>query len=119
KDAFGLRGGASYWLNPKWEVLAGLGYDGNAVPDRTIDPALFDMDKVSASVGARVKLHDDKVTLALTYTHLFYLERTASVQARDMNGRRISFEPPSRNPDHGGRYSQTIGFVNLGLEYAF
>src|SRR5690606_25397020 len=51
--AVGVRAGASYWFNDAIEVFLGLGYDGNAVPDETLEPALLDFDDISAALGGR------------------------------------------------------------------
>ena len=51
-NGFGIRAGVSHWFTPGIEGFLGAGYDSNAVPDETIDPALMDMDKITASIVA-------------------------------------------------------------------
>ena len=49
-DGYAIRGGASYWVSKPIELFMGLA-DSNAVPDETLEPALFDTNKVTASLG--------------------------------------------------------------------
>ncbi|MEO1269052.1 MAG: outer membrane protein transport protein, partial [Myxococcota bacterium] len=78
EDAFGIRLGASYWLMERdLELIVGGGFDGNAIPDDRLEPALFDMNKFSASLGARYAFIE-QVALMVTATNLFYAERDTS-----------------------------------------
>ena len=117
-DTFGVRAGASYWLNDKTELAGGLSYDSSAVPDKSMDPTFIDMDKLIATVGGRFRLMDN-LQLNASYTHVHYFTRTVDVRERDAMGEGIAFDPPSVVPDHGGTYKQTIGLLNLGVEYQF
>lgn len=112
QDAFGVRAGGSYFVEPGLELYAGGGYDANAVPDDTIDAGLMDMDKLSASLGARWALRESGLAVAATYTQIFYFERTVAP-------RTTAYQPPSRHPDPAGTYRQSIGALNVGVEYAF
>ena len=118
-DAMGVRGGASYWVTPTVEAYGGLGYDGNAVPDATIEAALIDMGKVTASLGGKFTLLDNKLGLDLGYTHVFYFDRPVAARPRDAGGKQVSSLPPSKNPDGAGRYEQMIGVLSLQVEYSF
>jgi long-chain fatty acid transport protein len=111
--AFGVRGGASYWVLPELETYLGAGFDSNAVPDSTLEPALTDFAKISASGGARYAL-DETLAVALTYSHIFYL-------GRDTTGKSElpTLEAPSKTPDSGGEYTQTIGVVNVNAQVSF
>ncbi len=110
QDAFGVRAGASWWQSDALELFAGLGYDSNAVPDETLDPAFVDMDKLSAALGARYQL--GRYAVQATYTQFIYLERTTGTRAVDPMF-------PSRGPDSAGTYGQSVGALNLGVEAAF
>ncbi len=117
EDAFGVRAGASYHWQPGWEFYAGGGYDGNAVPDETLDPALMDMNKATVALGGRFRLTDG-VHLAPTFTQVIYFERTVEVQERNASGERTGgFASPSRQPDAAGVYNQSISLLNLNLEF--
>lgn len=107
EDTFGFRAGGSYWLDDKLELGGSLAYDSNAVPDDTIDPSLMDMDKVIATAQGRFDL-SERLRLAVAYTHVFYFSRDVAAQ--------MPLVGPSQVPDFQGSYSQTLGFISLGLE---
>lgn len=111
-DAFGIRAGVSHWFTPGVEVYVGAGYDSNAVPDETIDPALMDMNKFTAAIGGNFAL-TDRWNLAATFTQVFYAERDVKVE----NVR--SFEAPSAQPNAAGVYDQSISVLNVYTQYAF
>lgn len=118
-DAFGLRAGASYWVRPSYEVFAGVGYDGNAVPDETIDAGLMDMQKVTWSVGGRIGLLGNRLGVTASWLEVFYFDRTVPAPPRDADGKLMTADPPTRVPSGAGSYSQWVGVLTLGLEYAF
>ncbi len=118
QDTYGARVGGSYWLDQDKELVAGLSYDSNAVPDKSMDPTFIDMDKVIATVGGRFRIMDN-IRLNASYTHVHYITRKVAVRDRDGMGDGIGFDTPSAVPDHGGTYKQMIGLLNLGVEYQF
>jgi long-chain fatty acid transport protein len=115
-DAFGVRVGGSYWVSPKIEVFSGLGYDSNAIPDRTLDPSLTDFDDISAALGGRIQI-GDHIHAALSYTHFFYIPRDTSGEST--NDDYLPEQAYSRGPDAGGKYTQWVGAVNVNLEANF
>jgi long-chain fatty acid transport protein len=112
-DTFAVRTGASYWTSPAVELLTGIGYSSNAVPNATLEPALMDFNAVSASAGAVFSLFE-RVHLATTYTHLFYISRDTTGQSEHP-----TFAPPSRSPDSSGKYSLALDLVNVNVDVAF
>ncbi|XXX75300.1 outer membrane protein transport protein [Sorangium sp. So ce134] len=112
-DTFGVRVGGSYWPEPAIELFGGAGYDSNAVPDDTLDPSATDFHDVSFAVGGRFQIAK-QLRVAASYTHLFYI-------SRDTTGKSITagLAGNSRAPDSGGRYTQTIGVLNLNVDVAF
>ncbi len=109
----GVRAGASYWFADWVEGFFGLGYDSNAVPDDTLEPALLDFHDISVAAGAKLWA-TDWFGIVGSYTHLFYVPR-------DTNGDNTLAQETgnSLGPDAGGKYTQTIGVFNLGLHFAF
>ena len=79
----GYRLSGSYWFSSAVEVMLGAGYDENAVPDSTLEPALIDMDKVTASLGARFKMLDDSLALAATFTQVVYFTRDINPESQE------------------------------------
>jgi long-chain fatty acid transport protein len=114
KDTFGVRGGASYWFTPAFEVNGGVAFDSSAVPDRTIDSSLIDANKVIAMAGFRWAVMDS-LMLAFTANNVFYAKR--DVAPRDQGD--IGTMSPSAVPDGAGVYTQNVIFANVGAEYHF
>lgn len=112
-DTFGIRGGASIWLSPRFEFFSGLGYASNAVPNSTLDPTLPDWASVSFALGAGYQiikqLHGE-----LSYTQFFFPERN---NVGKSNLATLKF--PSTSPDAGGYYKQNLGVLDVNLDFAF
>jgi long-chain fatty acid transport protein len=101
------------------ELIAGLAYDSNVVPDSTLDTAFLDQNKIIANVGLRVFLLQRKLVLYPSWMQVFYLPRTTPNPARDANGQRVAPSPPSLSPSGAGSYSESAGLFGLSLEYRF
>jgi long-chain fatty acid transport protein len=112
-DAFGIRVGGSYWVDPKVEIFTGLGYDSNAIPDENLDPALTDFHDVSVAIGGRFTIIK-QLAAAISYTHFFYFERNTNGLSKN-----AEFAGASRGPDAGGIYTQRVGVVNVNVEAMF
>ena len=112
-DAWGVRLGGSYWLNKALELQVGAGYDSNAVPDKTIDAALLDMNKVTASLGG-VYQFTDWMAFGMSGTNVFYFERDLT----DATGN-DSLELPSKQPGNQGIYTQNIFLINTNMQFTF
>ena len=110
-DAMGVRLGLSVWTSASFEFFSGLGYDGSAVPDSTMEPGLPDWAGASFALGGRIAL-GTRMHAALSYTHFVFLPR-------EVKGRLAEYAPPSRSPDASGHYSQQVGVANANLEVAF
>ncbi len=128
-DGYALRLGGSYWVTPGVELLGGGGYDSNAAPDKTVEPALYDTDKFTASLGAKMSIIKDSLALAMTYTQVFYMERDIEPRGRvEVPGNptqehtdidQFGFRQGQRQPDSSGVYNQSIGVLNVNVEYTF
>ena len=113
-DAFGIRAGMSYWVDPDIELLAGIGYDSSAIPDTTLAPDILDFHDVSVALGARFQFIEELAGM-LTYTQFFYIPRDIAPD----DGQNAQFAPPSTGPSSHGHYEQNIGVVNVNLELSF
>ena len=112
-DTFGARLGISYWLSPEFEILVGGGFDSSAIPDETLEPALFDMDKFTATLGVSLDITDN-LALTVAGTNVFYAERdTTAVATAD------SLALPSAQPSSAGIYNQNIFLLNANLDLSF
>lgn len=112
-DAAGVRLGGSYFLSDRIELMLDLGFDGNAIPDERLEPALIDMNKYSFGAGGMFGL-TDFMTLGLTVTDIVYAER-------DTNGADTAntLALPSTQPSSEGVYNQNILVINTALYFAF
>jgi len=113
KNAGGVRAGVSYWFLPQLEAYVGVGFDSNAVPVQTLDPALMDMTKMSTSVGARWQIIKH-LAVSLTSTELFFF----TVDTKGKNALN-KFQSPTRQPDANGEYKQFFQLFNLYLDVSF
>ena len=95
------------------------------MPDNTLDPSLYDTDKVTASLGARFDLLKDKtLALATTYTQVFYFDRTVSPRGKadgaiESDLAAVGIREEARGPDSAGTYKHAVGVFNLNVEYMF
>jgi len=115
KDTFGIRGGASYWLNPDLELQGGVLFDTAAVPDKTMEASLPDHDKLYVRAGVRWAVMPDQLLLTLAANNVFYFKRT--IEPREQG--EIGTVSPSTVPDGAGEYTSNVVFFNLGAEYRF
>lgn len=118
-DTFGVRAGGSYFPTDRVEVIAGAGFASNAIPDKTLEPALQDYDAFTAALGGRFELAKT-LHLATTYTQVFYLSRDTTGKSihPDLTGA-AGVTSPSRGPASGGKYSQQVGLLNVNLDFSF
>ncbi len=114
-DAIGLRVGASFWITPRWEYFAGLGYDGNAIPDQTLEPSLMDFEDFGAAVGARYEVIEDQLHATLCYTHFVNLPRDTAGRSETAT----ATESFNLAPDAGGHYTESVGLLNVSVEVSF
>lgn len=129
-DGFEVRIGGSYWVSPDVELAAGMGYDSNAVPDKTLEPALHDADKLTFTLAARIKLLE-QLSLTANYTQVVYFDRTIAPRGRvpvDPNnpgGATVSnlaatgYREALRTPDAAGAYHVALGLLEIGLTAQF
>jgi long-chain fatty acid transport protein len=112
-DTFGLRLGASLFPRENLEVMVGAGYDGNAIPDSTLDPSTTDFQDVSFALGGKLRI-TKQLAAAVTNTHFMYIPRdtagrdesastyvappTAPTRAATPRSRSASSTPTSSSP---------------------
>jgi long-chain fatty acid transport protein len=111
KNTFGLRASGSWNFTKDLELNGGFGYDGNAVPDKTMESSLPDMTKLTVSVGSRIGLLDGAMDIVLGFTQVIYLSRSLDPMA--------PLEAPSTVPDGAGEYKQWVSVFTVGVGYRF
>lgn len=131
EDAWGVRAGGSWWPSQGIELVLGGGYDGTSVPDEMVEPAFYDSEKASLTVGAKFNLADDHLQLMVTFAQIFYFDRDVAPRGRvprDPNVpdgptysdiESIGLREAVRLPDSSGLYQQSISVLELGVSYAF
>lgn len=112
--SYGLKVSGSYYLNPRIELGAGLGYDANAIPSETLDPALFDMDKISIDLGGNFEVAK-WLAIMVQVTDVIYMTRDTS-SATGLDKQPLA---QNRQPSGTGQYTQNIFITNLGLHFKF
>jgi len=110
-DSFGVRAGLSIWPVRTFEFFSGLGFESNAVPDRTFEPGLPDWNGVSFALGGRYAF-SKRVHAASSLTYFGYIPR-------DVHSGLAQFASPSASPDASGHYAQQVGVLNTNLDVAF
>lgn len=106
KDTVTARVGGRYFVSEVLEVNGGLSYDSSAVPDETMEPSLFDLNKVIGQLG--VSYTTGKIDLTLTVGRVQYLSKTT-------DPRTVDPVSPSRNPDMAGTYEASVSYGILGV----
>ncbi len=111
QDTYTVRVGGRYFVSDALEVNAGVTYDTSAIPyaadkDDSMDPSLFDMNKVIGQVGGAWT--SGKVGVSFTLGNVVYFERTIAPRTGDPLA-------PSRNPDMAGTYKSNITYAILGV----
>jgi long-subunit fatty acid transport protein len=110
-DGISLRASGSYFLNPGFELVAGVGWDQNVVPDKTQEASLPDWTDLTATIGANF----DAGPLDIRASLLGVFSLTREVEPSDPP----PFQPPSRVPDGAGTYDQLVLVLQLGVGYKF
>ena len=110
-DTFGVRAGVSIWPARPFEFFSGLGFESNAVPDRTMDPALPDFNGVSFALGGRYAF-TKRIHAAFSLTYFAYIPR-------DVHSGLAQFASPSLSPDASGHYTQQVGVANTNVDFSF
>lgn len=114
KIGYGVKLSGSYYLNDRIELGAGVGYDSNAIPDHTLDPALMDMDKIAFDLGGNFQVVD-WLAIMVQFTEVMYL-------TRDTNGNpglSEGYSQKNSQPSSGARYTQNIFITNVGAHFSF
>lgn len=134
QDSFGVRASWSYYATDTVELMFGAGFDSNAVPDRTLEPGLFDTDKFAFSAGVRLSLAE-ALKLGLTYTQVAALDRDLAPRQRVIDGTDrpaqneaditetdvapLGFTRAERTPDPAGSYRSITGTLSVIVEVGF
>jgi long-chain fatty acid transport protein len=112
KDAYGARFGVAYWPKEELEVFGSMGVTTPAVPTKSIDAGTIDSVRLYPTIGARYEF-SEHFALGGSYNHIIFMPVTATDSHYNKLG------PDSVSPSANGKYSSTIGFVNVNATYTF
>lgn len=124
KDAWGVRAGGSWWPTQGIELVLGGGYDGTSVPDSMVEPAYYDAEKVSVTVGGKFDLVKDSFQLFASFsqiilsiatsTRVVACPRIAATRPRVRSDiESIGLLESRRLPDSSGLYKQLISVLDI------
>lgn len=115
---YGVKLSGSYYLNDRIELGAGVGFDSNAIPDNTLDPALMDMNKIAFDLGGNFQVAKF-LSIMVQFTEVLYLTRDTSDVTNSFDTFVVDGSRQNVQPSSAGRYSQNIFITNLGLNFKF
>ncbi|MBI2889972.1 MAG: outer membrane protein transport protein [Nitrospirae bacterium] len=106
EDAFGIRLNVKYRWSDRIAPFAGVSFDGNAVPDAWLTPAIIDSDKVTGLAGGDFAI-TDRIRAKAAVGRIFYGDR------------KIDLGESLQEPTSAGSYENSVTFFNLNLAYRF
>jgi long-chain fatty acid transport protein len=110
RDSVSVKGGFTYFLSERIELMGGLSFDSSAVPGRTMDPSFLDMPKFLVSGQGRFQLGRG-FALSGRWTQVIFVPRETTIVAPAI--------VPTRVPSGAGKYKQSVGLFTLAAEYVF
>lgn len=115
KNTSTLRFGSYYKLNDTWEVRGGLALEESAIPNRTLNPAIPDADKLTLNAGLGYKWQ--KFSVDLGYMAVFY--KTRKIRNNELEGLPATAPLGFAGAPGKDKYSTFANFVNVSLGYQF
>jgi long-chain fatty acid transport protein len=109
-DSVGLHAGATYAIMPAVQLMGGVTFDQNAIPDKTLDAAFVDSNKWLITLQGRFELGGG-FALNARWLQVLYAQRTTPVIAPAAS--------PTAVPSSAGKYTQGVGVFSLAAEYEF
>jgi long-chain fatty acid transport protein len=114
KNTSTLRLGSYFALNQNWEFRGGIAVEETPIPNKTLNPAIPDADKVTLNAGVGYKW--ERVSIDFGYMAIFYKTRTVS--NNELEGVPATGIPFSGAPGKD-KYQTFSNFVVLSLGYTF
>lgn len=110
KDAYAFRMGLGVFATSELEVTGSFGFDTSPVPKARLDATYVDGFKLLLSAGARYQL-TQSFFLGATLTEMYMLP----VDSTGVSDNVSTLKPPSRSPNAGGKYRQSLTFFDLSV----
>lgn len=110
KDAYALRAGLGVFPTSSLELMGSVGFDTSPVPKARLDATYVDGFKLLVSAGARYKV-SGSFYVGATLTEMYMLP----VDSTGVGDNLGTLKPPSRSPNSGGKYRQSLTFLDLSV----
>lgn len=115
KNTSTLRFGSYYALNENWELRGGMALEEAAIPNRTLNPAVPDADKLTLNAGVGYKW--EKVSVDLGYMAVFY--KTRRVANNELEGLPATAPLFYAGAPGKDKYQTFVNLVTLSIGYHF
>jgi long-chain fatty acid transport protein len=115
KNTSTLRFGSYYKLNENWELRGGFALEESAIPDRTLNPAIPDADKLTLNAGIGYKW--EKFSLDFGYMAVFY--KTRNLTNNELEGLPATAPLGFAGAPGKDKYSTFANFANVSVAYRF
>ncbi len=115
KNTSTLRLGSYYALNNNWEIRGGLAVEQTPIPNKTLNPAIPDADKLTLNAGVGYKW--EKFSVDLGYMAVFY--KTRKVTNDELEGLPATAPLFYAGAPGKDKYQTFVNFVTFSIGYRF
>jgi long-chain fatty acid transport protein len=115
KNTSTLRLGSYYALNNDWEIRGGIAVEQTPVPNKTLNPAIPDADKLTLNAGVGYKWN--KFSFDLGYMAVFY--KTRKVTNDELEGLPATAPVFYAGAPGKDKYQTFVNFVTFSIGYRF
>ena len=115
KNTSTLRLGSYYTLNKNWELRGGMAIEQTPIPNKTLNPAIPDADKLTLNAGVGYKW--EKFSVDLGYMAVFY--KTRKVTNNELEGLPATAPLFYAGAPGKDKYQTFVNFVTFSIGYRF
>jgi len=115
KNTSTLRLGSYYALSKNWELRGGLAVEQTPIPNKTLNPAIPDADKLTLNAGVGYKW--EKLSVDLGYMAVFY--KTRKVTNDELEGLPATAPLFYAGAPGKDKYQTFVNFVTFSIGYRF
>jgi long-chain fatty acid transport protein len=110
-----IRFGSYYALNKNWELRGGMALEQTPIPNKTLNPAIPDADKLTLNAGVGYKW--EKFSVDLGYMAVFY--KTRRVTNDELEGLPATAPLFYAGAPGKDKYQTFVNFVTFSIGYRF
>jgi len=115
KNTSTIRLGSYYALNKNWELRGGMALEQTPIPNKTLNPAIPDADKLTLNAGVGYKW--EKFSVDLGYMAVFY--KTRRVTNDELEGLPATAPLFYAGAPGKDKYQTFVNFVTFSIGYRF